>query len=415
MRGMTRALVPLAVAVAVVAAIAGCGDATDGALRTGAGVIDPEATAQTLRAYATAPTLRERVLAASLVRGDNGYARRRLASYTTTWAALDELDPPTTPITLADAERGEPAAGATWSAIDADGAGWKSADLHALGERAFYSYPVQVAPTIPIALRATDRAGIWQHAGRTGAVWARLPGGNVAAAFTCATCHAVVEGGALVPGKNNADLDVGRIAGDGERGPRWGLGRADVTGDDVEDPIAITDLRPVRWQENLHHAATLRNDPVALAIRVETLIITSHAESVRPPRKVVAAIALFLLDLAKATPVPTGTPGAAVFARECATCHRGEGATGPAVPLAVVGTDPLVGQSTDRGTGMYRVPSLRAVGDRRRLFASGAIEDIDELLSPAPAPAARLAKGHTYGLRLSAPDRAALLEYLRAL
>ena len=186
----------------------------------------------------------------------------------------------------------------------------------------------------------------------------------------------------------------------------------DVTGDDVEDPVAIADLRPVRWQQNLHHAGTLRNDPVALAVRIETLIVTSHGQAIRPPRKIVAGLAAFLLDLAPTTPLPTDTPGAAVFARECATCHRGDGASGPAVPLVVVGTDPLVGQSADRGTGSYRVPSLRAVGDRRRMFASGAIEDIEDLLKPSTA---REAKGHAYGLALEPDDRAALLDYLRAL
>jgi hypothetical protein len=80
------------------------------------------------------------------------------------------------------------------------------------------------------------------------------------------------------------------------------------------------------------------------------------------------------------------------------------------VPIEQVGTDPAVGLSSERGTGMYRVPSLHRVGDRRRMFASGQVEDLDDLLSPT-----RKAVGHRYGLSLSDADRAALLEYLRAL
>ncbi|MFO0738019.1 MAG: hypothetical protein U0270_19155 [Labilithrix sp.] len=71
-----------------------------------------------------------------------------------------------------------------------------------------------------------------------------------------------------------------------------------------------------------------------------------------------------------------------------------------------------MGESRDRGTGMYRVPSLRFVGDRRRLFASGAVEDVTDLLTPSPA---REAKGHTFGLGLPDVQRGALLGYLRRL
>ena len=256
-----------------------------------------------------------------------------------------------------------------------------------------------------------------------GAIWVTLPRGVVRAAFTCATCHASKVSDHLVPGRNNADLDAARIydsdsvnvlTGE-ERGgllrtvPAWGRGRVDVTADGIDNPVSITDLRPVRHQQNLHHAATLRNDPLALAVRIETLIVTSHAELVRPPRKIAAALAVYLLSLAPTTPLPTGD-GAVVFARECSSCHQGEAASGPPVPLEMVGTDPAVGASPDRGTGSYRVPSLRAVGDRRRMFASGAIDDVDALLAPD-----RAVPGHRFGLALDAKDRKGLLVYLRGL
>ena len=80
------------------------------------------------------------------------------------------------------------------------------------------------------------------------------------------------------------------------------------------------------------------------------------------------------------------------------------------MPLEVVGTDPAVGASPDRGTGSYRVPSLRTVGDRRRRFASGAIDDVDALLAPD-----RAVPRHRFGLALGAKDRKGLLVYLRGL
>ena len=46
------------------------------------------------------------------------------------------------------------------------------------------------------------------------------------------------------------------------------------------------------------------------------------------------------------------------------------------VALDVIGTDARVGESPDRGTGFYRVPSLRSVGDRRVLW--GVIELLNE-------------------------------------
>lgn len=415
-RGSTPISRSIAGAFAVVAclaagAAAGCDDGA------GAGVRDPKSLAQSLRTYVTDAKVRRDALETSLVNRDNAYSRLRLDRYgdDRAWGALEEFDPETTPIATADIESGAPSTAATWTSFanDTKSESFTALELKALGERAFYNYPVQLVPTLPNALSSPGHAGMWDHDGRTGAVWVRFSSGSITSAFTCSTCHASVDHGVLVTGRNNADLDVGRINGDGLHGPAWGLGRVDVTADGIDNPVTITDLRPLRFQENLHHAATLRNDPIALAVRIETLIITSHHESVRPPRKIIAALALFLLDLAPKTALPSPeSPGAAVFERTCASCHRGEGRTGPAVPFSVVGTDPMTAESPDRGTGMYRVPSLRAVGDRRRLFASGAVDDIVDLVTPSPG---RDAKGHVYGLELGDADRAALLGYLRQL
>lgn len=386
----------------------------------------PTDLAGSMHAYADDPAVGRRALELSIVNPDNGYSALRLAKYDERhWGRLTEFDPRTAPILVeaGGAPAPAPALGdPAWAALDPESVGWSLAELTALGERAFFRYPLQPSDTMPGALASGDHGGVWDHEGRFGAVWVTLARGVVRAAFTCATCHASKVGDRLVPGRNNADLDAARIydsdsvnvltgeeSGTLRTMASWGRGRVDVTADGIDNPVSITDLRAVRHQRNLHHAATLRNDPLGLAVRIETLIVTSHAELVRPPRKVAAALAVYLLSLAPTTPLPAGD-GAAVFARECATCHQGVAASGPPVPLAAVGTDPAVGTSPDRGTGGYRVPSLRAVGDRRRMFASGAIDDLDMLLAPD-----RAVPGHRFGLTLDATDRTALLVYLRGL
>lgn len=421
---MKRASLARALAAGVVVSAAAAGAAACSPAQSGH--VDAQASADlatTMRSYVEDPAVGRRALERSLVNRENAYAVLRLQSYDEDhWGRLPELDAPTAPILVGDgggAQPPPPSGDPSWSKLDANATGWSLEELRALGERAFFQYPVQATETMPGALATPDHAGVWQHEGRFGGVWVTLPRGLVRGAVTCATCHASKLGDRLVAGRNNPELDATTLYDVAGAGPRagggtrttygWGRGRVDVTADGVDNPVAITDLRPIRHQQHLHHAATLVNEPVALAVRIETLVITSHAQAVRPPRKIAAALAVYLLSLAPDAPLPGGA-GAAIFARECGSCHRGEAASGPPVSLARVGTDPAVGESTDRGTGFYRVPSLRGVGDRRRMFASGAIEDLDALLA-ADRPVA----GHRFGLALEAQEREALLAYLRAL
>jgi mono/diheme cytochrome c family protein len=378
-----------------------------------------------LRAYLADPEVGRVALVESLVAPENGYSRLRLQRYDEGhWGSLPTYDPPTAPVTvdpLTDGAAAPPAPNeAIWSHCLTNLADFDPTDeaLLALGERSFFAYPVQEARGLAEALATPDHAGTWSRDGTFGVVWT-LSSTGPRGAYTCATCHASPDAasGALVVGRNNADLDAGKLSV-GPDGPRWGEGRVDVTGDGLDNPVVITDLRPLRWQHRLHHAATLRSSVVALAVRIETLIITSNGEAVRPPRAIAAGLAMYLWSLGTSTPRHELTlnaqekRGERVFEATCAGCHAGEGAAGESVDLAVVGTDPSVGSSTERGTGGYRVPSLRHVGDRRRLFAGGAVADVRALLEPTPE---RRAAGHPFGLDLDELERAALLAYLRRL
>ena len=369
--------------------------------------------------YDQSETYRRDALVASLENPDNGYARLRLERYTPEqWEALPIWDPGIRVVSEADIGAAKPSAGFT--ALEIDAVPWAEGPLLELGRRAFFEYPVQVMSFTALALTAAKSPahyGLWTADGRLGGlVWTALPGNAVSLSVTCSSCHATASGQRLVTGKNNARIDIGLLASDfrGDAPNRvWGPGRLDVTNDDSDNPVAIPDLRPIRYQSQLQRAATVKNDLIALAIRTETLIITSLGETARPPRKLAFALALFLWRLPDAplrAPDETSARGARLFEQHCASCHQPPRYSGPSVALDRIGTDPLVGLSTERGTGAYRVPTLRAVGDRTPLFASGSVRDLAELLDPA-----RAAVGHPFGLDLNGAERADLVQFLETL
>lgn len=369
--------------------------------------------------YDQSESYRRDALVASLENPDNGYARLRLARYTPEqWEALPIWDPGIRVVSEADIGGAKPSVGFTPLEIDA--VPWAEGPLLELGRRAFFEYPVQVMGFTALGLtdsQAPAHYGLWNAEGRLGGlVWTALPGNAVSLSVTCSSCHATTVDQQLLTGKNNAQIDIGLLASDFRADPPnrvWGPGRLDVTNDDSDNPVAIPDLRPTRYQSHLQRDATVKNDLIALAIRTETLIITSLGEAARPPRKLAFALALFLWRLPDA-PLresdATSARGSRLFEQRCASCHQPPRYSGPPVALDRIGTDPLVGLSTERGTGAYRVPSLRDVGDRTPLFASGSVRDLAELLDPA-----RAAVGHPFGLDLDEAQRADLLRFLETL
>ncbi len=364
--------------------------------------------------YVNSPSVRRAAFEASLVNPPNGYSQVRTERYTEErWGALPLWNPPARSIGLGESP---PERLVDGQALSYEHVPWTHEALIELGARAFFDYPIQITPALHIAIEDPEQYGIVVDGDRLPTlVWTRTDGG-IFPALTCASCHADRDqDGRWHAGRTNPNFNYGQLFEDfyGTRSARgrWGPAKVDVTVDGLVNPTVVTDLRPIAHQRYLHRAATLYNDPIALAVRLETLIITATGQVVRPPRKVIFAMALYLWSLADSLPpIPADKAGHAVFERECSGCHGGEGLVGEPIPLETVGTDPWVGLSGSRGTGMYRVPSLRGVGDRTPLFAAGGVSDLEELLDPA-----RAAVGHTYGLALPADERDALLEYLRAL
>ena len=371
------------------------------------------------RAYVDDSDSRRAALEGSLVNRDNTYAQLRLERYTEdNWGALPIWNPPTHPVETHDIDAEPPEPNSAWQALAVENVAWTQAALVELGREVFHNYPMQVEPAMREALgdaAGPDEFGLWRVADRIGGlVWVELPD-SVEPVMTCSTCHGSLDSdGGLVSGLANAGFDYGRVLdtyyGRVSENGRWGPGRVDVTPDEVENPTVIPDLRAVRFQTHLNRAATLRNDLIALAVRLETGMITANGEVARPPRELVFALALYLYSLGETLPELGVGVGRAVYDSQCASCHQPPGLSGSPIRLEDIQTDPTIGQSPARTTGFYQTTTLRGVGDRGLLLANGAVPDLATLLDPA-----RDAPGHTYGFDLSDEERAALLELLGAL
>jgi hypothetical protein len=93
-----------------------------------------------------------------------------------------------------------------------------------------------------------------------------------------------------------------------------------------------------------------------------------------------------------------------------------------------VGTDPIAALTTRRGTGYYKVPSLKGVWYRGPFEHNGSVATLEDWFDPrrlrddyAPTGfrgagvATRPVRGHLYGLHLPAEERAALIAFLKTL
>jgi hypothetical protein len=139
--------------------------------------------------------------------------------------------------------------------------------------------------------------------------------------------------------------------------------------------------------------------------------------------------------------------GQKVFEREgCATCHTpplytnnkltpAEGFQIPPAHLKLfdissvsVRTDPTLALRTRRGTGYYKVPSLKGLWYRNMFPHDGSCATLEDWFDPARlrddyVPTGfkgygverRAVPGHEFGLRLSADDKRALIAFLKTL
>jgi hypothetical protein len=97
------------------------------------------------------------------------------------------------------------------------------------------------------------------------------------------------------------------------------------------------------------------------------------------------------------------------------------------VPVSVH-TDPGLALKTRKGTGYYKVPSLKGVWYRGHYLHGGSAASLEEMFDPArleethvpggwlpPGTKTRAIKGHEFGLKLDLAEREQLIALLRTL
>lgn len=229
-------------------------------------------------------------------------------------------------------------------------------------------------------------------------------------------------------------------------------------------PAKIPDLIGFKDRKYIDHTGTHRHRGIGDLMRYAALV--SFAENVefggqrmtlpgterfqtRLPDAALYALALYVYSLEPPmNPHPfdaEARAGQAVFERErCGRCHTPplytnnkltpvDGFTPPPdapedIARGSVGTDPGLALDTRKGTGYYKVPSLKGVWYRGHYLHDGAVASLEEMFDPdrlsdahepggfvPPGVTKRAIKGHEYGLDLTLEDRASLIAFLRTL
>jgi hypothetical protein len=146
------------------------------------------------------------------------------------------------------------------------------------------------------------------------------------------------------------------------------------------------------------------------------------------------ALALYIYSLKPpANPnrrTPLAVQGEQVFERErCGVCHTPPLYTdNKLVSAEEIGTDPGLTTTTRRGTGYYKVPSLKGVWYRGPFEHNGSVATLEDWFDPRRlhndytptgwkgyGVKTRPVKGHAFGLALSAEDKRALITFLKTL
>ena len=249
-------------------------------------------------------------------------------------------------------------------------------------------------------------------------------------------------------------------------GPAFGSGLVPRWHSSFYYPTKIPDLIGLKNRKYLDHTATHKHRGLGDLMRYAALVSYSDASDFGPhrmltdeqrkipsrlPDEALYALALYIYSLE-----PPLSPqkfderaaaGQKIFEREgCAGCHTPPLYTNNKLTLALgftppkehfqfldilpvsVGTDPGLALKTRKGTGYYKVPSLKGLWYRGRYLHDGALTSLEEMFDPArlqddyvpsgfmPAGVkTRAVKGHEFGLKLTSGDKSALLAFLKTL
>ena len=235
-------------------------------------------------------------------------------------------------------------------------------------------------------------------------------------------------------------------------------------------PTQVPDLIGIKDRHYLDHTGLVRHRSIGDVMRYAALNQDAHfrarygdfvpATFLAPDAPIAKsrysdeqlyALALYLYSI-QPPPNPNtfdavAERGQQVFARSgCTTCHTPplytsntltpvDGFTVPddhhtkynIMPMSV-GTDPMLALGTRRGTGYYKVPSLKGVWYRGPFEHNGSVATLEDWFDPRRlredyvptgfkgyGVTTRAVKGHRFGLDLSADDRRALIAFLKTL
>jgi hypothetical protein len=220
----------------------------------------------------------------------------------------------------------------------------------------------------------------------------------------------------------------------------------------VFTPAQIPDLIGVEDRRHLDHTGIVLQRSIADLMRYVALVqgansfdrfgdfalldsLPSASAVERYSDEQLYALARYLYSL-KPPPNPNRVDAAArrgrrIFERQkCGMCHTPplytSNAITPAIGFTVppehlkrytiiprsVGTDPDLALRTRKGTGYYKVPSLKGVWYRGPFQHAGAAKTLEDWFDPSRTSRV---PGHAFGLALNASDRAALISFLKTL
>ena len=231
-------------------------------------------------------------------------------------------------------------------------------------------------------------------------------------------------------------------------------------------PAKIPDLIGIKDRKYIDHTATHLHRDIGDLMRYAALVTSAESTQfgphrvissetrrtgVRLPDEALYALALYIYSLQPpANPNPfdgKAQAGQAIFRREgCPNCHTPPLYTNNKITLASgfevpkdkpagldvlalsVGTDPGLAMQTRKGTGFYKVPSLKGLWYRGHYLHDGSAASLEEVFEPdrlkedhVPGgwtplgTKARAIPGHNFGLKLSSEERGQLIAFLRSL